>query len=91
MQTESDVLTEHNELICSTSIEHIVTGRNAALEQIESLIRQLDDISTLTRSLGGGMAKDWGMRQDFRSGCWLMEKMATSMDVITRNIDRSIW
>ncbi|MCE0814114.1 DUF4942 domain-containing protein [Buttiauxella sp. S04-F03] len=91
MQTESDVLTEHNELICSTSIERIVTGRNAALEQIESLIRQLDDISTLTHSLGGGMAKDWGMRQDFRSGCWLMEKMATAMDVITRNLDRSIW
>lgn len=91
MQTESDVLTEHNELICSTSIERIVTGRNAALEQIESLIRQLDDISILTRSLGGGMAKDWGMRQDFCSGCWLMEKMATAMDVITRNLDRSIW
>ena len=91
MQTEPDVLTEHNELICSTSIERIVTGRNAALVQIESLIRQLDDFSTLTRSLGGGMAKDWGMRQDFRSGCWLMEKMATAMDVITRNLDRSIW
>lgn len=91
MQTESDVLTEHSELICSTSIERIVTGRNAALEKIESLIRQLDDISTLTRSLGGGMAKDWGMRQDFRSGCWLMEKMTTAMDVITRNLDCSIW
>ncbi|HEJ7994450.1 TPA: restriction endonuclease subunit M, partial [Serratia liquefaciens] len=31
MQTEPDVLTDHTEIICSTSIERIVTGRNAAL------------------------------------------------------------
>lgn len=41
MQTEVEVLTDHNELICSTSIERIVTGRDAALKQIEALIRQL--------------------------------------------------
>ncbi|EHW9322739.1 restriction endonuclease subunit M, partial [Salmonella enterica subsp. enterica serovar Umbilo] len=29
MQTEAEVLTNHNELICSTNIERIVTGRNA--------------------------------------------------------------
>jgi hypothetical protein len=60
-------------VICSTSIERIVTGRNAALAQIETLIQQLDDISTLTRSIGGKTALDWAMKQDFRCGCWLME------------------
>lgn len=33
MQTEPDVLTEHNELILSTSIERVVTGRDSALKQ----------------------------------------------------------
>ncbi|MEL5428917.1 DUF4942 domain-containing protein [Serratia nevei] len=89
--TEPDVLTDHTDVICSTSIERIVTGRNAALTQIEALIRQLDDISTLTRSIGGKTALDWAMKQDFRCGCWLMEKSETAMKAITRNLDRGIW
>ena len=89
--TEPEVLTDHTDVICSTSIERIVSGRNAALAQIETLIRQLEDISTLTRSIGGKTALDWAMKQDFRCGCWLMEKTETAMKVITRNIDRGIW
>ncbi|MDK1711659.1 DUF4942 domain-containing protein [Serratia marcescens] len=89
--TEPEVLTGHTDVICSTSIERIVTGRNAALTQIEALIRQLDDISTLTRSIGGKTALDWAMKQDFRCGCWLMEKTETAMKAITRNLDRGIW
>lgn len=42
--TEPEVLTDHTDMICSTSIEHIVTGRNAALAQTEALIQQLNDI-----------------------------------------------
>lgn len=84
-------LTDHTDVICSTSIERTVNGRNAALKQIEALIHQLDDISTLTRSIGGKTALDWAMKQDFRCGCWLMEKPATAMKVITRNLDRGIW
>ncbi|MBI6180526.1 DUF4942 domain-containing protein [Serratia proteamaculans] len=91
MKTEPEVFTGHTEIICSTSIERIVTGRNAALAQIETLIHQLDDISTLTRSIGGKTALDWAMKQDFRCGCWLMEKIETAMKVITRNMDRGIW
>lgn len=91
MQAEPEVLTEHTDVICSTSIERIVTGRNTALMQIETLIHQLDDISTLTRSIGGKTALDWAMKQDFRCGCWLMEKTETAMKVITRNMDRGIW
>ncbi|CNK84643.1 z1226 protein [Yersinia mollaretii] len=34
MQTEAEVLTEHNELICSTSIERIVTGRDNPHQQV---------------------------------------------------------
>ncbi|MGQ6230457.1 DUF4942 domain-containing protein [Serratia sp. IR-2025] len=91
MQAEPEVLTNHTEVICSTSIERIVTGRNAALMQIETLIQQLGGISALTRSIGGKNAVDWAMKQDFRCGCWLMEKTETAIKVITRNIDRSIW
>ena len=91
MQIEPEVLTGHTAVICSASIERIVTGRNTALMQIEALIKQLGGISTLTRSIGGKNALDWTMKQDFRCGCWLMEKTETAMKVITRNIDRSIW
>ncbi|HCU0242362.1 TPA: DUF4942 domain-containing protein [Morganella morganii] len=89
--TEPEVLTGHTDVICSTSIERIVTGRNAALAQIEVLMQQLDDVSTLTRSIGGKTALDWAMKQDFRCGCWLMEKPEAAMKAITRNLDRSIW
>jgi len=41
MQTEAEILTDHNELICSTSVECIVTGRNAALKEIEALTLNL--------------------------------------------------
>ncbi|EFH3552826.1 DUF4942 domain-containing protein [Escherichia coli] len=89
--TEPEVFTGHTDVICSTSIERIVTGRNTALAQIAALIQQLDDISTLARSIGGKTALDWAMKQDFRCGCWLMEKPETAMKAITRNLDRGIW
>ena len=88
---DHNVITGHTEIISSTSIERIVTGRNAALLQIEELIQQLADISTLTSSIGGKTARDWAMRQDFRCGCWLMENVKTAMSTITCNLDRSIW
>lgn len=91
MQTEAEVLTDHNELICSTSIERIVTGRDAALSQIEILIHNLDNISRLTSSIGGDVAEHWAMRQGHAFDCWLMQPVDKAMPVITRNIDRSIW
>lgn len=87
---ESEVLTGHTDVICSTSIERIVTGRNAALAQIEALIHQLDDISALTASIGGGRGNEWAVRQ-YRYSCWLMEKPETAMKAITGNLDRSLW
>ena len=89
--TEPEVLTDHTGMICSTSIESIVSGRNAALAQIEVLMQQLDDVSTLTRSIGGKTAVDWAIKQNFRCGCWLMEKRETAIKAITRNLDRDIW
>ena len=89
--TEPEVLTGQNGMICSTSIERIVTGRNAALTRIESLIRELDDISILTRDIGGGTAQEWGMRDGHRYDCWFTEKTVKAMKAITRNIDRRIW
>ncbi|ECK3513167.1 DUF4942 domain-containing protein [Salmonella enterica subsp. enterica serovar Glostrup] len=90
IHTEPEVLTDPTDVICSTSIERIVTGRNAALARIEALILQLDDISLLTFSLGAGTAKEWGMQQ-YRYDCLLMEKADKAMKVITHNLDRSIW
>ncbi|EPY7393090.1 TPA: DUF4942 domain-containing protein [Klebsiella pneumoniae] len=91
MQTEPDVLTEHNELILSTSIERVVTGRDSALKQIEQLIEQLDVISGLTSEIGGGTAQDWAMKPGHRYDSWLTEKADKAMPAVTRNIDSSIW
>ncbi|MFH7828245.1 DUF4942 domain-containing protein [Kluyvera chengduensis] len=91
MQTEHDVLTEHNELILSTSIERVVTGRDSALKQIEQLIEQLDAISGLTSEIGGGTAQDWAMKPGHRYDSWLTEKADKAMPAVTRNIDSSIW
>ncbi|WP_312629051.1 DUF4942 domain-containing protein [Scandinavium sp.] len=88
--TESEVLTDNTNVICSTSIERIVSGRDAALAQIEALIQQLGDISALTGTIGGGKSNEWGVRQ-YRYDCWLMEKPETAMKAITQNIDRNIW
>lgn len=91
MQTEPDVLMEHNELICSTSIERVVSGRDSALRQIEQLIQQLDAISRLTSEIGGGTAQDWAMKPGHRYDSWLTEKADKAMPAVTRNIDSSIW
>lgn len=91
MQTKAEVLTGHNELICSTSIERIVTGRDVALKQIEALIYQLDDVSRLTSGIGGDVASHWAMRPGHSFDCWLMQPVDKAMPVITHNIDRSIW
>ncbi|WP_413530349.1 DUF4942 domain-containing protein [Rahnella inusitata] len=91
MQTEPDVLTEHNELILSTSIECVVTGRDAALKQIEQLIQHLDTISRLTSEIGGGTAQDWAMKVGHRYDSWMTENTDKALPAITRNIDRSIW
>lgn len=88
---EPEVLTGHTDVICSTSIERIVTGRNAALTRIQSLISELDDISILTDDIGGGTAQEWGMREGHRYDCWFTEKTDKAMKAMTRNIDRRIW
>lgn len=89
--TESEVLTDHTDIICSTNIERVVTGRNNALECIDTLIQQPDTISQVTISIGGGTSNDWSMREGHRYGSWLTEAPETAMKAITRNIDRSIW
>lgn len=91
MQTEAEVLTAHSELICSTSIERIVTGRDTALKKIEQLIQQLDAISRLTSEIGGGTAQDWAMKVGHRYDSWMTENADKALPAITRNIDRSIW
>lgn len=91
MQTEPDVLTDHNEIICSTSIERIVTGRDAALKQIQDVISRLESISALTSDIGGGTAQDWAMKQGHRYDTWLTEPVDKAMQAIIRNIDRSLW
>jgi hypothetical protein len=91
MPIESEILTDHTDIICSTSLERIVTGRNTALTKIRNIIEQLDEVSTLTSTIGGGIAKDWAMHQGYRYNSWLIEKLDTAMKAIMRNIDQSIW
>ncbi len=91
MQTEPEVLTEHTELICSTNIERVITGRDAALQQIEQLLNQLQAISTLTAIIGGGTAEDWALKQGHRYDCWLTEMPDKAMPAITSTLDRNIW
>ncbi|EME9931598.1 restriction endonuclease subunit M, partial [Escherichia coli] len=74
-----EVVTGHTDVICSTSVSHILAVRKTTLLQIDTLIRQLAEISVLTESIGGKTALDWAMKQDFRCGCWLMEKPETAM------------
>lgn len=63
LYADPDVITGHTDVICSTSIERIVTGRNTALSLTEILIHQLSDISAITDNIGGGKANEWGVRQ----------------------------
>ncbi|HBJ0222105.1 TPA: DUF4942 domain-containing protein [Escherichia coli] len=86
-----EVVTGHTDVICSTSIRYILAVRKSTLLQIDTLIRQLAEISAMTESIGGKAAPDWAMKQDFRCCCWLMEKPETAMKAITRNLDREIW
>ncbi len=86
-----EVVNGHTDVICSTSIRHILAVRKSTLLQIDTLTRQLAEISAMTESIGGKTALDWAMKQDFRCGCWLMEKPETAMKAITRNLDREIW
>ncbi|HAZ3897013.1 TPA: DUF4942 domain-containing protein, partial [Escherichia coli] len=86
-----EVVNGHTDVICSTSIGHILAVRKATLMQIDTLIRQLTEISAMTESIGDKTAPDWAMKQDFRCGCWLTEKPETVMKAITRNLDREIW
>ncbi len=88
---DPEVISGNTELICSTNVERVVTGRNAALEQIKAEIQRLADISALTESIGGLTAQDWAMRDGYRCGCWLLEKEHVGMKIITCNLDRSIW
>ncbi|QMA44833.1 DUF957 domain-containing protein [Citrobacter freundii] len=46
--TDAEILTDHTDVIYSTSVEPIVTGRNAALTQIETQIHQLNDITEVS-------------------------------------------
>ena len=87
MQTEAEVLTDHNELICSTSIECIVTGRENALKEIEALSLQLDEVSGLTSMIGSNTAVHWAMRQGHFFNCWLMRPVDKAMPVELRNVD----
>ena len=54
----------HTAVICSTSIRHILAGRKSTLLQIDTLIRQLTEISALTENIGGKAAPDWAMKQN---------------------------
>ncbi|CAI1540294.1 Uncharacterised protein [Serratia fonticola] len=86
-----EVLTGHTELICSTDIERLVTGREVALQQIEVLMVQLQEIGNLIFSIGGGKLEDWAVQLGYRYGCHLILDQDKGLVAITRQIDRRIW
>lgn len=90
MQTESEVLTDHTELICSTNIERIVTGRDVALKQIGTLIENLNGISELTSRIGGGSAEDWAIQQGHSHDCRITKPVKEAIPAINRRIDCSL-
>ncbi len=65
-----EVVNGHTDVICSTSIRHVVTVRNIALQQTEALIRQLAENSALTEMIGGKTALDWADETGF--SLWLL-------------------
>lgn len=87
MQTEAEVLTDHNELIFSTIIERIVTGRETALKENEALILQLDKVSRLTSMIGGNTADHWAMFQGPSFDWWQKRPVDKEMPVELRNVD----
>ncbi len=48
-----EVVNGHTDIICSTSVSHILAVRKTTLLQIDTLIRQLTEISAMTESIGG--------------------------------------
>ncbi|EOK6267349.1 methyltransferase, partial [Escherichia coli] len=48
-----EVANGHTDVICSTSVSHILAVRKSTLLQIDTLIRQLAEISAMTESIGG--------------------------------------
>lgn len=60
-----ELVNGHTDVICSTSIRHILAVRKSALLQIDTLIRQLAEISVLTESIGGKTARDWSHETGF--------------------------
>ena len=53
-----ELVNGHTDVICSTSIRHILAVRKSTLLQIDTLIRQLAEISAMTESIGGKTALD---------------------------------
>ncbi|CAI2065398.1 Uncharacterised protein [Serratia fonticola] len=57
-----DVLTEYTEVICSTNIERLLTGRGTVLKQITVVMSQLQELEQLIHSIGGGELEDWAVQ-----------------------------
>ncbi|MGQ6550890.1 DUF4942 domain-containing protein [Serratia sp. IR-2025] len=86
-----EVITGYTELICSTDIERMVTGREVALKQIEAVMIQLQEIGSLIFSLGGGKLEDWALQTGHRYGCHLTLELEKGLAAITHQIDRKLW
>ncbi|HFV9291755.1 TPA: DUF4942 domain-containing protein [Serratia fonticola] len=88
---EHDVLTGHTDVICSTNIERLLTGRENALKQIAAVMTQLQEIGTLIDSIGGGKLEDWAVQSGHRYGCHLTLEQDKGLAAITHQIDRTLW
>ena len=73
-----EVVNGHTDVICSTSIRHILAVRKSALLQIDTLIRQLAEISSMTESIGGKTALDILI-------AWLQDNIDCESEIIFDN------
>lgn len=88
---EPELLTGQHDVICSTSIERVITVRQNVLQLLGSVVQQIAEISRLTQSIGGDKVERWGMTPGNRYECWLLQPLTKAMPAMIRNIDREIW
>ncbi|MFK0531207.1 restriction endonuclease subunit M, partial [Escherichia coli] len=64
-----EVVNGHTDIICSTSVSHILAVRKTTLLQIDTLIRQLAEISAMQKVIGGKPPRGGAKKRVF-GGAW---------------------
>ncbi|MFK0531239.1 hypothetical protein ACISSW_28700, partial [Escherichia coli] len=63
-----EVVNGHTDVICSTSIRHILAVRKSTLLQIDTLIRQLPETQPTQKTIGGKTPPPRARKKNFPPG-----------------------